>query len=806
MEAILKHLELQLSSNKNGQRLELMFINNPNGSPRWIWNAKSTKPFFLKFYSVNSFKSKVFEWMLQLIFILKLQKWCFKTSTFYVRNGNHKLNQELNLFKSNWALFTGTIGPNNKLVGYKLEKGKGSFYKIAPNNQVTDLLQNEVHSTYKLDLFKIKSFDYPKADHIGRNVIKLSDVSLKDRANQFSLAHSLALGEIYNHTQKSTRINELPAYQKTQNLLHHLNTKKDSRIPIGLLKKIELLLKKQENKNIQVAMSHGDFTPWNSFINNDRIAIYDWELSSPHMPIGHDAFHFIMQQGILVNHQSWTQIKSQIFQIISKKQFKIWMNSDDFGSKHIQDYLELYLIFNTVYYLDIYSNQPQWHEQIHWLIKVWSAAISDMLQSNSNHRQILIMDIFDFLRNKSYGTIKFPEFAPENLSEYSDIDMCIHKKNAQHLIRFLSSHSMTSEIKIISYSYMNSVQILLKDQSILSLDLIWEFKRKSLYMLDFKQIISRCYVNSFGVKKIKQLDLARFIGLFYILNGQSVPVKFKAYEMLLSKSQFLLDRLLYKNFAFNDYVHHELLHYLNQQNKNQGFSKLLSIINYLRDCISKALSTKGLIITFSGVDGAGKSTVIENVKYKIEKNLRKPVVVIRHRPSLLPIISAWVKGKEQAEKDSINTLPRQGSNDKFWSSLFRFGYYYADYVFGQFYILFKYQIKGYVVLYDRYYFDFINDSKRSNIQLPKNIIKLGYNLLFTPDLNFFLYADPDVVLSRKKELDKETIQSLTSDYLNLFENLDQNQKNTYFNIENLQLDHTIDQIMEQTAYKLTLAS
>jgi len=806
MEAILKHLELQLSSNQNGQRLHLMSMKNTDGSPRWIWNAASEKPHFLKFYATNSLKSKMIYWTIQLIFFLQLQKLFFNTSTYYIKNVAHRIYQEINPFKTNWALFTGTVGPNNKLIVYKQENDNGYFYKLAPHHMVNDLLENEAHATYKLDLFKIKSFRYPKVSHVTHNMIKLSDVSLNSRADQFSLEHSLALGEMYNHTLKSVYLNNLPVFQKTKKLLEHLHNKKDFRIPTGLLKKLDLLLEKQGNKSIQVAMSHGDFTSWNSYVENGEIAIYDWELSAPHMPIGHDAFHFIMQQGVLINHHSWNQIKAEIFKTISPQQFKLWMNSNEEGSQNMQDYLELYLLLNTVYYLDIYANQAKWHMQIDWLLKVWSNAISDMLKSGSKHRQVMILDVFDFLKNKPYGSVKFPDYAPEKLNEYSDIDLCIHQKNANQLVRFLKQHPMTAKLKSIQYSYMCSVQVYLKNDQVLSLDLIWELKRKSVVMLDANQIISRSYLNDFGVKKIKQSDLARFIGLFYILNGQSVPDKFKAYEMLLSKSDTELDRMLYRHYAFNDQVHPELLTYLDKQSKNTGLHKLRNQFNYIQDCISKFVFTKGMVITFSGVDGAGKSTVIEKVKQRVEKVLRKPVVVIRHRPSLLPILSAWVKGKAQAEKDAANTLPRQGNNNDFWGSLFRFTYYYIDYVFGQFYVFFKYQTRGYVVLYDRYYFDFINDSKRSNIELPKNWIRMGYNLVFTPNLNFFLYADPEVILSRKRELDKATISTLTSEYINLFKKLGQHQADTYFNIENIQLEQTIHQIMQQTTHKLAIAS
>ena len=67
----------------------------------------------------------------------------------------------------------------------------------------------------------------------------------------------------------------------------------------------------------------------------------------------------------------------------------------------------------------------------------------------------------------------------------------------------------------------------------------------------------------------------------------------------------------------------------------------------------------GLVITFSGVDGAGKSTLIEPVNERLEKKWRKRVVVIRHRPSVLPIISAWKYGKQSAKARRTKALTRR---------------------------------------------------------------------------------------------------------------------------------------------------
>ncbi|WP_300976941.1 hypothetical protein, partial [Flavobacterium sp.] len=173
------------------------------------------------------------------------------------------------------------------------------------------------------------------------------------------------------------------------------------------------------------------------------------------------------------------------------------------------------------------------------------------------------------------------------------------------------------------------------------------------------------------------------------------------------------------------------------------------------------------------------------------------VVILRHRPSILPILSVWTKGKEKAQLDAISSLPRQGRNNNPISSLIRFSYYYLDYIIGQFVIYFKYIIRGYVVVYDRYYFDFINDSKRSNIVLPKKLTTFGYRFLMQPDYNFFLFADANVILKRKQELSKNTIEELTTDYKQLFDRLQNRGKsNVYQSINNVDLDVTLSKVFQ----------
>jgi hypothetical protein len=51
---------------------------------------------------------------------------------------------------------------------------------------------------------------------------------------------------------------------------------------------------------IVAALAHGDFTPWNIAVERGVACAFDWEHARPLAPRGHDAFHFALQQAVLV--------------------------------------------------------------------------------------------------------------------------------------------------------------------------------------------------------------------------------------------------------------------------------------------------------------------------------------------------------------------------------------------------------------------------------------------------------------------------------------------------------------------------
>lgn len=75
--------------------------------------------------------------------------------------------------------------------------------------------------------------------------------------------------------------------------------------------------------------------------------------------------------------------------------------------------------------------------------------------------------------------------------------------------------------------------------------------------------------------------------------------------------------------------------------------------------------------------------------------------------------------------------------------------------------------------------------------MDNEFIKIFYKFIFKPELNIFLYASPDVILTRKDEMDRDSIVLLTEMYSQFFCKLDYENGNRYISIENIDKNLTL---------------
>ncbi len=427
-----------------------------------------------------------------------------------------------------------------------------------------------------------------------------------------------------------------------------------------------------------------------------------------------------------------------------------------------------------------------------------------------SQRKEFIYYFFNAIRNYRYAILKDVYHNIQDLPESADIDLVVDPLDLEKVIAVVDKGKGVIRTHREKRSFASFIKIYFEDLGYLEIDLIHRFDRKGIIYMSSFQVLQDSVINSQGLKTAAQHHQFIYVVLFYMMNQADVPERYRLHFSQLPQEE---RRLIFTWITAKFDVHLNKLEDLYDYHNRHRKKILLKIasdkrnripfcwkhrMEYLFDTLKGALKEKGITVTFTGVDGAGKSTILENVKQQLEGKYRHQVKVLRHRPSLLPILSSLLHGKKAAEQKAASTLPRQGTNNSLISSLLRFSYYFADYLFGRPYIYYRYNSRGITVLYDRYYFDFIVDSRRSNIRVSPALVKKGYVLLSKPEVNVFLYASPEEILKRKQELKEEDIRTMTSDYRTLFEDLEKRYPNQqYLSLDNKDLNTTLTTVMKK---------
>lgn len=171
----------------------------------------------------------------------------------------------------------------------------------------------------------------------------------------------------------------------------------------------------------------------------------------------------------------------------------------------------------------------------------------------------------------------------------------------------------------------------------------------------------------------------------------------------------------------------------------------------------------GYVIVVEGTDGSGKSTIINHISPILNECFHKFVFYNHLRPKLIPDLGVVLGKKSAEESEHVNSDPHGQSQSGFVGSLVRWGYYMIDYTFGYLKkIWIQIQSKSKVFIFDRYYYDYYIDQKRSRTNLPNWILRVGEILIAKPDLILCLGGDPEKIYARKPETSVQEVERQTN--------------------------------------------
>ncbi len=93
---------------------------------------------------------------------------------------------------------------------------------------------------------------------------------------------------------------------------------------------------KIDDEGLVIALSHGDFCPWNMLVHDGKIRLIDWELATDR-PLGHDLFTYIIQASLLLNPEK------NLNEVIVSNSDNIKKYFVAFGIKEYMPYLKAFV-------------------------------------------------------------------------------------------------------------------------------------------------------------------------------------------------------------------------------------------------------------------------------------------------------------------------------------------------------------------------------------------------------------------------------------------------------------------------------
>ena len=134
-------------------------------------------------------------------------------------------------------------------------------------------------------------------------LIQLTRKTLRSKVvHEWGALQENFLKRLYVATAKEIAWEESDVAQALRDLREHVDWLPDGVDGDVVARRIDAVMERMVGKRVMYGAYHGDFTPWNMFVEGGELFVFDWEYAGWTYPMGLDRYHFWMQTALFEKH------------------------------------------------------------------------------------------------------------------------------------------------------------------------------------------------------------------------------------------------------------------------------------------------------------------------------------------------------------------------------------------------------------------------------------------------------------------------------------------------------------------------
>ena len=272
----------------------------------WIMPVRGMRT-AMNLYQPSGIKGKMLKALLPLLHRLPPVRKAIHATTLHCSLGKELHTLLCNVFDTEhieFSIFEGTPSVHRKIT-MQLTCGKRilGYCKLSENNDIKELFVKEGEMLKWMERKGV--IDVPKTLYCGTLkcgvhifVQSTAKTASSTIIHKWGKLHEEFLTRLHDRTKQKVLFENSDYYKTLLALEKHIEWLPDNVDKKLIIDSVAKIRQEYCGHEVEFSACHGDFTPWNMFIEKNRLFVFDFEYTAKSYPPGLDHYHFFTQTAV----------------------------------------------------------------------------------------------------------------------------------------------------------------------------------------------------------------------------------------------------------------------------------------------------------------------------------------------------------------------------------------------------------------------------------------------------------------------------------------------------------------------------